>query len=152
MVLDICVLRCIYRECGIGFIGGHSIKKVGDQWWYRYSSYRKCSHTTVAHADSFRCTNRECGSMAVLCPTQGQQSYPTFICLRPIFASRQCFSWHTRSLYCIEHAQSLLLYVSGTGYLSLQETKRLILFGHMAQRIIKGPCDVLVANMLAGSF
>ncbi|ONM16972.1 hypothetical protein Zm00014a_028596 [Zea mays] len=44
---------------------------------------------------------------------------------------------------------AVLCPTQGTGYLSLQETKRLILFGHMAQRIIKGPCDVLVANMLA---
>lgn len=115
MVLDICVLRCIYLALPcltcVEFLVTVSIKKVGDKWWY--NSYRKCSHTTVAHADSFRCTNRECGSMAVPNPRLAVPNPRLLVFVLPLPPVNASLGIQDRY---IEHAQSSLLYALGTGY------------------------------------
>ncbi|ONM41268.1 hypothetical protein ZEAMMB73_Zm00001d044472, partial [Zea mays] len=81
-----------------------TIKKIGDRWWY--NACKKCTRTTVAHGDSYKCNDQVCATIGT--PNQRYK----------------------------------LLLTAGdeTGDTDF------ILFGRMAQRIIKKSCDMLIAN------
>ncbi|ONM15144.1 Helicase [Zea mays] len=85
-----------------------TIKKIGYRWWY--NACKKCTRTTVAHGDSYKCSDQVCATIGT--PNQRYK----------------------------------LLLTAGdeTGDTDF------ILFGRMAQCIIKRPCDMLIANNPTG--
>lgn len=81
-----------------------TVKKIGDRWWY--NACKKCTRTTVAHGDSYKCSDQVCATIGT--PNQRYK----------------------------------LLLTAGD---EMGDTD-FILFGRMAQRIIKRPCHMLIAN------
>ncbi|ONM41728.1 hypothetical protein ZEAMMB73_Zm00001d044572 [Zea mays] len=38
-----------------------TVKKIGDRWWY--NACKKCTRTTVAHGDSYKCSDQVCATI-----------------------------------------------------------------------------------------
>ncbi|ONM20623.1 hypothetical protein ZEAMMB73_Zm00001d005223 [Zea mays] len=49
-----------------------TIKKIGDRWWY--SACKKCTRTTMAHGDSYKCSDQVCATIST--PNQSSTVVP----------------------------------------------------------------------------
>jgi hypothetical protein len=60
-----------------------TVKKIGDRWWY--NACKKCTRTTVAHGDSYKCSDQVCATIGM--PNQrlggisSLQFPPFYLCL-----------------------------------------------------------------------
>ena len=60
-----------------------TVKKIGDRWWY--NACKKCTRTTVAHGDSYKCSDQVCANIGTpnqwLGDISSLQLPPFYLCL-----------------------------------------------------------------------
>jgi hypothetical protein len=60
-----------------------TVKKIGDKWWY--NACKKCTRTTVAHGDSYKCSDQVCATIGMsnqrLCDISSLKLHPSYLCL-----------------------------------------------------------------------
>ncbi|AQK39683.1 hypothetical protein ZEAMMB73_Zm00001d023632 [Zea mays] len=58
-----------------------TVKKIGDRW--RYNACKKCTRTTVAHGDSYKCSDQVCATIGM--PNQRTRSSPAKTVTKRLF-------------------------------------------------------------------
>ncbi|AQL01905.1 hypothetical protein ZEAMMB73_Zm00001d045253 [Zea mays] len=58
-----------------------TVKKIGDRWWY--NACKKCTRTTVAHGDSYKCSDQVCATIGT--PNQRTRSSPAKTVTKRLF-------------------------------------------------------------------
>jgi hypothetical protein len=60
-----------------------TVKKIGDRWWY--NACKKYTRTTVAHGDSYKCSDQVCATIGTpnqrLGGVSSLQLPPFYLCL-----------------------------------------------------------------------